>query len=407
MSKFDLKLNNLSKDIFAVNSGRDEKVGKISRDQLIASGRLCATEYFGNAIGGSKFESRLSEFGGNYEQLSKSHMEKKLIFCAAKAYAAVGRPAPENADQVRNDMSLAKDPIFLRTMAAIDQEVVAPLFYSVISDLGGVMLNLRTAPVGRTTEITVLSNEAFLWEDSAPGSGRSVTTQYLYNDTITLTPKMYGTKTNIKWFQLVATDGGMDAGWYYAAIMRGLWSKITALYTKALLNAAGNTQYVPSYLAFNSYSSANWAAATTAVAAANGVRREQLMAFGAYSSLQQILPSGTSSDAALTYGLGNEWLRNGFIAMVGRVPLYEIMPTMVPGSVNTYGGLIDLDDKVFITARVGQSLAPIYGVVAEGWPITMEYTPSQTADFSIDINAAALMDFKAVFGAKVAVIDNM
>lgn len=409
MKKLDMRLNSLDKSIFVVNGANDEKVGAISRNDLIATGRLCASEYMGRTISGDSgtFKSKLEEFGGDYATLSKKHAEQKLIFCAARAYAAIGRPAPNNVEQVRNDLSLYKDPVFLRTMSAIDQEVITPLLYSVISDLGGNMLNVSPVAVGRTKEITVTSNDVFLWEDGAPGSGHSTTKNYLYADTFTLNPKAYNCNGTIKWYQMVATDGGMDAGWYYTAIIRGLWSKIMALYTKALLDAAQDARFVPSYLSFDSYSSQNWAAATTAAAVANGVRREQLMAFGEYSALQNVLPSGTASDAALTYGLGAEWLRNGFISLVGRVPLFEVMPAMVPGTVNTTGAMFGLDDNIFIAARVGESYAPIYAAITEGWPVMLEYTPSETADFTISINCTAMMDVKAVVPSKIAVISGV
>lgn len=409
MNKINMKLNNLDRDTFVVRTEQDETVGQISRNQLIASGRLCATEYMGRTLSHNdgSFKSALADFGGDYAKLSAAHMEQKLIFCAAQTYKVQGRPVPTNINEVRKDRALYKDPIFLRTMAAIDSEVVTPLLYSVFSDMGGNMLNLSTVAPGQTKEINVLSNDIFLWEDSAPGSGHSTTKNYLYADTITLNPRMYSCNGTIKWFQMIAIDGGMDAGWYYAAIMQGLWSKIMALYTNSLLGAAANSMYVPAYLTFNSYNSANWAAATTAVAVANGVRRDQLMAFGEYSALQVVLPSGTPSDAALTYGLGEEWMRNGFISMVGRVPLYEVMPALVPGTVNTTGTMIGIGDKIFITARVGNSLAPIYGVMADGWPLLLEYTASETADFEISINASALMDFKAVMAGKMAVINNV
>lgn len=408
MDKLNLKLNNLSLDIFTASTENDETVGKISRNNIIASGRACAAEYIGRTITGNdgSYKSCIAKIGGEYAKLSRNHTEKKLLFCASRAYAVEGRPAP-TLEQVKNDRSLYKNDIFLRTMSAIDSEVITPLLYSVFSDLGGNMLNLSTVPVGQTKEITVLSNDVFLWEDSAPGSGHSTTKNYMYADTITLNPRMFSCNGTIKWFQMVAQDGGMDAGWYYTAIIQGLWSKIMAIYTSSLLTAAQNSVYVPGYLTFNSYNSANWAAATTAVAVANGVRRDQLMAFGMYSALQPVLPSGTPSDAALTYGLGEEWMRNGFVSMAGRVPLYEIMPAMVPGTVNTTGTLIGTGDNLFITARVGNALAPIYGAMTEGWPIMLEYSPSETADFEISINASAMMDFKAVMAGKMAVIRNV
>ena len=413
-NNINMKLNSLTNNVFEVCNSADEKIGELSRNDIISTGRLCAAEYIGKNLNMARnmteamgFKSRLAEFGGDYATLSKAHMEKKLLFCAARAYSAIGRSAPENIEQVKNDLTLYKDPIFLRTMSAIDSDVVAPLLYSAISDIAGPMMNMTSVPLGRTKEVTILSNEAFLFEDSSWGSSRSTTKNYLYNDTVTLNPSPKTCNATIKWFQMIATDNGMDAGWYYGSIMQGLWSKIMALFTNALTTAAADTKYVPSYLAFSSYSTANWASATVAAAAANGVNRDQLMAFGSYQALQAVLPNGTTSDAALTYNLGPEWIRNGFLAMVGRVPLYEVRQALVPGTVNTTGKLIFPNDQIYIMGRAGQALAPIYGAMAEGSPITIEMEPSETADFSIDINVTAIMDFKAVFASKIAVIDNV
>lgn len=414
MAKLNMRLNSLNNDVFAIKADHDEKVGKISRNDLIATGRLCTAEYTGRNLTGLRnlsandgYVSRLSKFGGNYSALARSHMEKKLIFCAAQAYKTVGRPAPENIEQVRNDLSLYKDPVFLRTMSAIDSEVVAPLLYTVISDIAGPMMQMTNVPLGRTKEITVLSNEAFLFQDSSWGSSRSVPKNYLYNDTITLNPSPRTANATIKWFQMIAVDEGMDAGWYYAAIMQGMWSKIMALFTNALTTAAKDATYVPAYLSFDSYTSANWANASVACAAANGISRDQLMAFGAYQALQAVLPSGTTSDAALTYGLGAEWMRNGFLAMVGRVPLFEVNQALVPGTVNTTGVQIFPTDQIYIAGRVNNGLASVYAAVADGSPITIEMEPSQTADFSIDINVTAILDVQPVFAGKIAVIDNV
>lgn len=414
MPRMNLKLNSLSRDAFAVNKESDETVGKISRNNIVATGRVCAAEYIGRNVSTIRnlskedgYASRIEAAGLDYAKMARSHMEKKLIFCAAQAYKAVGRPAPENVGQVKADLSLYKDPIFLRTMSAIDSEVVAPLLYSVISDLAGPMMNFTTVPMGRTKEITILSNDIFLFQDSSWGASRSVPKNYLYNDTVTLNPRPYSANATIKWYQLIAADEGMDAGWYYAAIIQGLWSKIMALFTKALTEGAADTKYVPEYLSFDSYSSANWANATVAAATANGVNRSQLMAWGAYQALQAVLPNGTASDAALTYGLGTEWMRNGFLGVVGGTPLYEVSQAFVPGTINTTGKTIFPTDMIFIGARVGRSLAPIYGAIADGSPITIEMDPSQTADFTLDINVTAVMDIQPVFAGKIAVIDNV
>lgn len=413
MEKFNMRLNSMDTNLFAYKADGDEKIGsganQLSRNKIIASGRACTAEYLGTRIsrGTGSFKSRIAEFGGSYEALSKAHSEQKMLYCAARAYAAVGAEPPQNIEQVKNDTSLYKDPTFLRTLARIDMEVVTPMLYDVFSDLGGSMLNMSTVRLGETKEIVIQSNDIFLWEDTALGSAHSTTKNYLYSDTVTMNPRPFTSNGTIKWYQMVAADGGMDAGWYYTALIRGMWSKIMAMYTGALTDAATLARYVPSYLTFNSYSSQNWAAATTAVAVANGVRRENLMAFGEYGALQAVLPNGTPSDAALTYQLGEEWMKNGFVSMVGRVPLYEVMPALVPGTVNTIGATVGLDDNIFITARVGDSLAPVYVAMVDGWPVTIEYTPSQTANFVIDINMTTLMDVKPVFAGKLAVIQNV
>lgn len=413
MEKLNMRLNSVKDSLFAYKAEGDETVGvganKLSRNKIIAAGRACAVEYLGTRLdrGTGSYKSRLKEFGGSYADLSKAHSEQKFLYCASLAYNAMGATAPQSIEQVRNDTSLYKDPVFLRALARIDMEVVSPMLYDVFADLGGNMLNMSSIPLGSTKEIVVQSNDIFLWEDGAPGSSHSTTKNYLYPGTVTLNPRMFNSDGTIKWFQLMATDGGMDAGWYYTALIRGLWSKIMAMYTNALTDAAALARYVPSYLRFNSYSSANWAAATQAVAVANGVRRESLMAFGEYGALQAVLPNGTPSDASLTFGISEEWVKNGFVGMVGRVPLYEVMPAMVPGTINTTGDMVGLGDNIFITARVGDSLAPIYAAFVDGWPITLTYSPSTTADFTLDITASTLMDIKGVWAGRTAIISNV
>lgn len=409
--KMNMRLNGLSDETFGTR-GEDSTVAGVSRNAIISSGRLLTAEYIGEKLntargGKATFRSRCTEKGVNYAEMSKKHLQDKAVYCAAMAYAAYGKALPTDFNQVKNDQSLRRDPIFLRAMSEIDSEVISPLLYSVYSDIGDRLMNMSTVPLGQTKEITVLSNEAFLFEDSSWGSSRSTTKNYLYNDTITLTPSPKTANATIKWFQMIGVDNGMDAGWYYAAIMQGMYSKIFAIFTQALTAAAANSTYMPSYLTFSSYNSANWASATVAAAAANGMNRNSLMAFGAFQALAKVLPSGTSADAALTYNLGPEWMRDGFLGTVGGVPLYEVQQAMVPGTVNTTGTMVFPTDMIFIVPRVGESLAPVYGAFAEGSPITIEMQPSETADFTIDINVTAVFDAKAVMASKIAVIDNV
>lgn len=398
-----LKLNSVSNDAFKVN-GADAKLGRISRNDLIATGRAIAMEYNGRLSNqlrkNSDYTSKMDDI--KYANLSVKHKEKLLMFCAAQAYAVQGKSAPENYAQVQNDLSLPRDRTFLATLAGISREVITPLLPYTIANMGGLLMEATTVPLGQTKEITVHSNDIFLFEDSSWGASRSSTLNYLYDDTITLNPHPYTCRATIKWFQMVGND--VDIGWYYNAIMGGMYSRIMANYIGAIMTIADDTRYVPDYLSFDTYNSQNWAEAIVAVSTANGIPRDQLMAFGDYRDLQKVLPLGTPSDAALTYGLGYEWMRNGFLAVVGGVPLFDVEPAMVPGTVNTTGDMLGMKGLILISGRIGRAYAPIYTAFADGSPLVIEMEPRETGDTSLYIDCTAVMDTKIVMGSKVAPI---
>ena len=401
-----LKLNSISSDIFVSHKGN--QTAGISRDDLVAGGRLVAMEYAGrmtNMARNSKEYTPVLKDQLTYATMAQGHKEKLMMFCAACAYAQQGKQPPSSYQDVVNDVSLQRNGTFLATMAGVVKEVITPLLPYTIANAGGMLLEVTTVPMGQTKEITVRSNDVFLFEDSAPGSNRSASMNYLYDGTVTLNPRWYTANATIKWYQMVAND--TDIGWYYNAIMAGMYSKIMALYTQAITGLVDNTKYIPSYLQADGYNTANWANLTVGVSTANGVPRTQLMAFGEYRSLQKVLPSGTAQDAALTYGLGQEWMKNGFLGTVSGVPLFEVMNAMVPGTVNTTGQFVYPDDLIIIAGRPGTTYAPIYAAFAEGSPLTLELNPSQSGAPSIDISVSAIMDVKVVMGSKIGIIENV
>ena len=401
-----LKLNSFPVDQLKV-ADDGVKVGNISRSDLVATGRLIALEYNGKATNEIRkdkgYTPRLSDV--DYIKLSGGHKKNLLLFCAARAYAEQGKPEPQDFNTVKNDLSLCRNRTFLATLAGIVQEVLTPVLPYVISNVGGRMMESTTVPLGQTKEITVRSNDWFVFEDSSWGASRSASLNTLSNDTITLNPHPYSCRAQIKWFQLVAGDD--DIGYIYNAIMAGYYSRIMANFVGAVEEIAGNAQYLPSYLTFTTYNSANWASAIMAVSAANRLPRNQLAADGDDRSLQQVLPSGTPSDAALTYGLGQEWMRNGFLAVVGGVPLFESQPVMAPGTVNTTGELLYPMITIIIAGRPGAAYAPVYTAFADGSPLVVEMNPRETGDMSIYIDCTAIMDTKVVMASKVAVITNV
>lgn len=398
-----LRLNGIDPNVFKSNGGN--VFAGISRDDLVSVGRLVAVEYAGRQTNKLRkcedFTSYVKE-ETTYENLSQTHKQKKMIYCAAMAYQAQGKPAPESYGQVSNDLSLMSDPIFLRTMAGIDREIITPILARTISNAGGMLMETVTVPMGQTKEIDVGSNEIFLFEDSSWGANRSAPTNYLYSNTVTLNPHPYTANATIKWFQMIANND--DSGKYYNAIMAGMYSKIMALYTNAITSVATNANYVPSYLQFTSYTSANWASAIVGVQTANNLPRDQIAAYGEYRALQKVLPSGTANDAALTYGLGLEWVQKGFLGTVGGVPLFEVENALVPGTVNTTGTFVYPTTTIILAGRPGAAYAPVYTAFADGSPITIEMNPSKTANFSLDISVTAVMDTKVVMGSKISVM---
>lgn len=401
-----LKLNSFPVDQLKVTDD-GQKVGNISRSDLVATGRLLTLEYNGRATNSirrqEEFKPRTDDTG--YANLSSGHRKNLLMFCAGRAYAVEGRPAPESYEQVKNDLSLARNRTFLATLAGIVREVITPVLPYVISNVAGRLMESTTVPLGQTKEVTVHSNDWFVFEDSAWGATRSASLNQLYDDTVTLNPKPYACRVQIKWFQLAANDE--DIGHFYNAILAGYYSRIMANFVQAVTALASDARYVPDYLKFTTYNSANWGNAVVGVSAANRLPRGQLAAYGEYRALQQVLPSGAPSDAALTYGLGQEWMRNGYLGVAGGVPLFEVEQAMAPGTVNTAGQMMFPKDLILIAGRAGSAYAPIYTAFAEGSPLVVEMNPRETGDMSIYIDVTAVMDTKIVMGSKIAVITNV
>lgn len=408
-----LKINSIPVSAFDASGLEDIKVranGKeISRRDIVSVGRLVATEYVGSRLNqrpnSDKYVSRLN--GADYGTLSQKHRDDILLFCASIANKAVGKEAPASVEDVRNDISYSRNETFLRTLAAITKDVIQPLVFRFYDDVSaGGLMQWEPIPLGGTKEIEIRSNDVFLFEDSSWGSGRSASYNELYAKTITLNPKMYACQAKIKWYQDVVNG---DPGYYYAAIMNGMYNKIFAIFMRKLTTAAANTAYIPAGLTASTYTTANWNKITTLVAAANGVRREDLLAFGKIDVLSKVLPTDGTGGAitGLQYGLGEEWFRRGFLPNAAGVQLLEVQPVIVPGTQNSSLDTIDTGSNLFIAAKGGYGYAPIYAGYYEGSPILLDMTPSETADFTIDIDCGAMFDVKEVFGSKVGVITNI
>lgn len=421
-----LKLNSIPQKVFEASETLDTKVrlnnannDVISRQDIISTGRLTTCEYIGSIVNGrpktqgsntNLYMSKLNGTGVDYSTLAQKHKEKKLLFCAAQVAKITGKEAPTSFEEVKNNISYATDPLFLRVMSEIDRDILDPLFFAVIDAAGMDLMQWESTPMGVTKDITVRSNDVFIYEDSAWGSGKSTSKNYLYPKTVTLTPKPYSCNATIKWYQDIVNG---DAGRYYAAITLGMYNKIYAMNIKALKDAVAGKQYIPEGLTADTYTTSNWIKITDLVAAANGVRVDDLMAVGTRSALANLLPVDGTGGAitGLQYGLGEQWFTNGYLPKAGGVDLFPVSPVIVPGTQNSTLDTIDTGNDIYIFGK--GMYKPMYGVYMEGSPITLTATPGGTgnaqgtADFTIDINVGAMFDIKPVFASKVGVVTSV
>lgn len=414
----NLKLNAISKAAFdAAGAGEDISVvaldgTKVSRRDLISACRLCATEYTGMNLNErpdvkGAFHSRLNGKGANYSDFSRSVADKMLLFCAAMSNRANGRPAPKSISEVKQNANYARDPIFLRTLAAITSDTLEPIYATIMSDVAmGGLMQWESIPFGGTKEIDIKSNDYFRFEDSAWGSARSASYNALYAKTVTLNPKPYTTQAKIKWYQDIVNG---DAGRYFSAIMYGMWNKIYAIFIQRLIAATSNTSLVPAALTVSTYTTGNWNNLTTKVAAVNGVTRSDLLAFGEIGALSAVVPTDGTGGAMLgmQYGLGERWFREGFLPNAAGVSLLEIMPAVVPGTQNSTIDTIGLGNNIIVTAKGGYGYAPIFAGYYEGSPMVLDLTPDETGDLTIDLTATAMFDIKAVVASKIGVMTNV
>ena len=137
-----LKLNSISQSIFNADDVKDNSTIKvnsagtsqsISRKEIIATGRLVACEYFGNLVNKNpltieKYNSRIKDANFDYATLSKKFREKQLMFCAIKVCSLYDKDAPATFDDFKRDcMQYGKDQLFMKMLAEIDREIIAPI----------------------------------------------------------------------------------------------------------------------------------------------------------------------------------------------------------------------------------------------------------------------------------------
>ena len=392
-----LSLNSVPASV--LTGGTDE------REKLVVLGRALMMEANGRTMNKIRKNQAYTErmTAEEYAKTNESTRNKVMLFCAERADSIEGREKNEDYKVfLSRSRDYFKNPTFLRTLAGIVQDIVRPMLPYVTSNVLDELAQMVNVPFGQTYEITVGSNDIFLFQDSSWGASRAVPENTLYDYPITLNPSPRSCSATVKWYQLVGNDA--DFGRWLNSIYAGLYSKIMAMWNSAMTAAASNTFFVPSFLKFASFTSANFNSAVELVSTLNGVPTEALVAYGRRPVLAKALPTSTAQDAALTYMLGDEWMRNGYLGTIQGIRSFAIGNAAVPGKQNSTGALVLSDSTIYIAASKGNGYAPIYIGFEDGAPIVLEMEPHETADMTLNVNVTASLDVKAVFGSKIAII---
>lgn len=410
------KLNALSDDLFSVDKNATNDVVKVNaasgtkelnRNKIIAAGRMATVEYFGRLCNADKNNIiKYNEKVKNYGEFQHNVMNDIVLYCAALANKQIGREPYTTIDEVANDYSLYNNQTFLKALAAISEEVIIPLFPAVMDSVTDRLVEWTDGRLGETKVFDIESNDFFVFDDDSWGSVSSKPKQRLYKSQVAVTAKPASAVASIKWYQDIV---GGEAGRYFAAFMRGAYNKIYAVTTERFRTALANARYAGSVLTVDTYSQANWNAALMKACALNGVKRQQLMALGTLTALSNVLPTDGASGAIAGFQgkVGEEWVSNGFLANVGGVDLVEYGLAVVPGTQNYKPKFLSLEsdlsnEHIYIIPRIGY--APMVGVKAIGSPITITFTPEQTADMTIRISETVIFDVQPAFSQKIVKI---
>lgn len=401
-----IRLNSAPAEMLRFNSNNE-------REMIVASGRTlmldaCGreTERLRKGAGqvSSGYVARLS--GTQYDQLNADTRTRMLMHAARVASSSLGEEAPADYQAfLSRQRDFFKDPTFVRVLSGVIRDIIRPVAPYVISNALGVFCHTVNVPIGQTYEISVQSNDIMVFQDSSWGAVKSVPQNELHSYPITLNPSPKAAAFSVKWTQLTANDA--DIGLFFNSLVSGMYSKIMAMGTDALVKASEDSFFMPSGLVFNSPLTSNWANCAKKVAMVNHIRRNDVVAFGDYLPFTKVLPNGTANDAALTYGLGTEYMNRGYLGTVMGVGCFPLDDAIVPGTQNsTVEGILPTD-RIFMCGLPGVGHAPIYAGFEEGTPITLTMNPSETADMTLTGELIMCADFKAVLSSKIGVIKNI
>lgn len=406
-----LSLNSINPDVFKVSSA--ETQGDNARANIVSTGRVLTYEYARKGVNalhaamGQKDNELASKVTDElYREMNSKFQQAHLLYAARLADANVGRVGPKDFEEFkRNGQKYYRNDGFYRVLMGIYQDILTPILPRVFSEAVGIFADTYEVGFGETQSITIGSNDIPIFQDSAWGASRSVPRNRFYEKDYVLNPQPKTAQINAKWTQLVGNN--VDFGAFMANITAGLYAKTLGMWSAAMTAAASNTSLIPSNLSIN-FSTQNWVKLVNRLSAVNNVAFSNIIAFGAYPALSQVLPQDVTGstnvnvDAAIATLLGADYTRTAYLGEYMAVRLMPLQDAVIPGTQNTTVSTILPDDKIWLMA--GAARRPLAIGYNQATPITLEVDASKAGDMEIAINLTTALDMVAVFSSKVGLV---
>lgn len=405
-----LNMNSINPGVFQVSAA--EANGDNARAAIIGVGRQLAYEYARKgtmamraAIGNKDNEVASVLSAEKYKEANDKFQQAHLLYAARQADAILGRVGPKDFEEFKkNGQNYKNNDLFLKVLMGIYQDVLTPILPRVYSEAVGIFADVYEVGFGETQQITIGSNDIVLFADSAWGASRSVPRNRFYSKDYTLNPQPKTAQINAKWMQLVGNN--VDFGQFFANITAGMYAKTMGMWNAAMTAAVSDTSLVPSNLSVT-FDTQNWVKLANRLAAVNNTSISNIVAFGSYPALAQVLPqdvtgsTNVNMDAAIATLLGADYVRAGYLGEYMAIRLMPLQDVIIPGTQNTTVSTMLSDSLIYMMA--GNGRRPMAIGYNTNTPIQLEVDPSKSGDMELAINITTALDLVAIFADHIGV----
>ena len=406
-----LSLNSINPAVFRVNSA-DTADNTQARADIVGAGRVLAYEYARKganamriALGNKDNQIAAIVDEAKYKEMNAKFQQAHLLYAARQADKVLGKVGPKDFEEFKkNGNQYIKNDMFLKVLMGIYQEILTPILPRVYSEAVGIFADVYEVGFGETQALSISSNDIVMFSDSAWGASRSVPRNRFYSKDYTLNPQPKTAQINAKWTQLVGNN--VDFGQFFANITAGMYAKTMGMWNQAMLAAVADTSLVPSNLSVV-FSTQNWVKLANRLAAVNNTAISNMIAFGSYPALSQVLPTevtgstNVNMDAAIATLLGADYARAGYLGEYMAVRLMPLQDAIIPGTQNTTVDTMLSDSTIYMMA--GNGRRPLAIAYNSGSPITLEVDPSKAGDMELAVNITTALDLVAIFADHIGV----